>query len=143
MSTVSQAHVFGPKSSSGPVMQNPQQQKVFLAGHTVYSRTMPYIPADESPAATECVSRDREEGVPLSRLGPPSCCRARCMYDLLGGGADGAEYPDNRAASLISIVARGPGRERRPAGGAHCRAEHQPRSRPLHTRNSCRARFVT
>ena len=36
---VSQAHALGPTSSSGPVMQNPQQQKVFLAGHTVYSRT--------------------------------------------------------------------------------------------------------
>ena len=37
---VTHAHMLGSRSSGGPVIRYPQQQKVLRAGHTMYERSM-------------------------------------------------------------------------------------------------------
>ena len=39
-SMVTHAHMLGSRSSGGPVIRCPQQQKVLRAGHTMYERSM-------------------------------------------------------------------------------------------------------
>ena len=99
---MSHAHVFGPTSMSGPVMQNPQQQNVFFAGHTVYARTVLPLPAAAADVICSEPSCGNED-----EAAPPSlpCWRALLArtYSLLGGGAVGVAWKPDRAASEPGI----------------------------------------
>ena len=48
----SSMHMFGLQSASGPVMQKPQQQKVFSVGHMVYTHEARLLKATPTPSSS-------------------------------------------------------------------------------------------
>ena len=85
---VTHAHILGSRSSGGPVIRYPQQQKVLRAGHTMYERSMVF-------------------GCGGAALLVALSARARSTNPADGGGVQGGAFGLLGVLGLLGMAARG------------------------------------
>ena len=95
---VTHAHILGSRSSGGPVIRYPQQQKVLRAGHTMYERSMVF-------------------GCGGAALLVALSARARSTNPADGGGVQGGAFGLLGVLGVLGMAAR----KRRPRQRRHAK----------------------